>query len=241
MILAGDTNIGVAGLDWAAETFRKKEVLFVPGNHEFYNGNLTRVARELRARAFSLPNVTLLDNDEVVIDGVRFLGTTLWSNFELFGSGPAALGRAMHEARNSMSDFIRNIRYGADYFTPAQSVGLHKTAVAWLEMKMAEPFPGKTVVITHHCPGWGSVAPQFKNDWVTPAFASDLDRLMGPPVPLWVHGHTHTSFDYERNGTRVVCNPRGYCYRFKNPSEHGVRETYKCENQEFNPGLVVEI
>jgi 3',5'-cyclic AMP phosphodiesterase CpdA len=241
VILAGDVGIGTRGIDWAAATFRDRPVLYISGNHESYGGNLSRVAQELRARALALPNVAFLDNDEVVIGDVRFLGTTLWTDFKLFGSGPAAFGRALREAKNSISDFIRNIRYGTGFFTPAQSVELHVAAVAWLQAKLAEPFPGKTVVITHHCPGWGSVAERFKTDWVTPAFASDLDRLMGPPVSAWIHGHTHTSFDYERNGTRVVCNPRGYCYRFKSPSEHGVRQTVKCENMDFNPGLVVEI
>ena len=27
---------------------------------------------------------------------------------------------------------------------------------------------------------------------------------------LWLHGHTHESFDYNIKNTRVVCNPRGY-------------------------------
>ena len=27
---------------------------------------------------------------------------------------------------------------------------------------------------------------------------------------LWVHGHTHTSFNYTIGPTRVVCNPLGY-------------------------------
>lgn len=241
VILAGDIGVGYRGLAWASEAFGDRPVLYLCGNHEFYDSHIDKLALGLRERASATTNVTYLDNDEVVIQGVRFLGSTLWTDFQLFGSGSAAVGRAMHEARNSMSDFIRNIRYGTGFFTPAQSVELHKTAVGWLEKKLAEPFPGKTVVITHHCPSWGSVAERFRDDWITPAFASDLDRLMGPPVALWIHGHTHCSFDYERNGTRVICNPRGYCYRFKNPSEHGTRETFKCENEAFNPGLIVEI
>lgn len=241
VILAGDIGVGVKGLNWASATFGDRPVLYVMGNHEAYGSHLDRVTETLRERAGATPNVRFLDNSEVVIGGVRFLGTTLWTDFTIFGSSPAAFGRALREAKNSISDFIRNIRYREGYFTPAQSVELHVAAVAWLEKKLAEPFAGKTVVVTHHCPGWGSVAERFRNDWISPAFASDLDRLMGPPISLWVHGHTHTSFDYERNGTRVVCSPRGYCYRFKNPSEHGVRETYKCENPDFNPALVVEV
>lgn len=86
----------------------------------------------------------------------------------------------------------------------------------------------KTVVLTHHAPSPGSVRPRFAGDPPTPAFVTDLDRLMDASrVALWVHGHTHDPFDYTVHGTRVVCNPRGY-------APHQLA-------QGFRPGLVVEI
>ena len=51
----------------------------------------------------------------------------------------------------------------------------------------------------------------------------------GTRACLWVHGHTHDSFDYTINGTRVVCNPRGYVI-------DGVNE-----NARFDPDLVIAI
>jgi hypothetical protein len=74
-----------------------------------------------------------------------------------------------------------------------------------------------------------SVAERYAEDLLSACFASDFDRLMGYSK-LWIHGHTHDSSDYELNGTRVICNPRGYCKAGKAP-----------ENTEFNPGLVVQI
>jgi hypothetical protein len=65
-------------------------------------------------------------------------------------------------------------------------------------------------VVTHHLPHRRSVHPRYDGDMLSPAFASDLDHLVRAPVALWVHGHTHESMDYFVNGTRVVCNPRGY-------------------------------
>jgi Icc-related predicted phosphoesterase len=76
---------------------------------------------------------------------------------------------------------------------------------------LAEPFDGKTVVVTHHAPSSQSVHPRYARDLLTPAFASNLENLVeGDRVALWIHGHMHESFDYEIYGTRVVCNPRGY-------------------------------
>src|SRR5712691_9419481 len=79
VVLAGDIDNGTCAIDWAEETFPHKTVLYVPGNHEYYGAQLPDAARVLRARAAESPNVHLLDNDELVIDGVRFLGTTLWT------------------------------------------------------------------------------------------------------------------------------------------------------------------
>jgi len=76
------------------------------------------------------------------------------------------------------------------------------------------------VVITHHYPSFQSTAPMYQQDLGSAAFGSDLEHWMGRAA-LWVHGHTHSSFDYGLNGTRVVCNPRGYPLRrqggFENP------------------------
>lgn len=93
---------------------------------------------------------------------------------------------------------------------------------------MGEPFEGKTVVVTHHLPSMRSVAERYRHELLSACFASNLDHLLGYSA-LWVHGHTHDSFDYAAHGTRVICNPRGYC-RAGQP-----------ENRQFNPALVVEV
>ena len=93
---------------------------------------------------------------------------------------------------------------------------------------LAEPFAGKTVVVTHHAPSSQSVHPRYARDLLTPAFASNLENLVdGNRVALWIHGHMHESFGYEVYGTRVVCNPRGYAPKALNPN--------------FRPDLAVEI
>lgn len=203
LVLAGDIEPGTAGLarfvDWGMP------VIYVPGNHEYYGGEIDQVGVELRRCAREL-GVHLLDNDEVVVGGVRFLGTTLWTDFRLDGS--AHVARALVAARRWVVDF-RAIRQGVAAFTPEDTLRLHEKAVSWLEAKLAEPFDGATVVVTHHAPHRRSVHGRFSKSPINPAFASDLTHLLGKPV-LWVHGHMHDSFDYVVEGTRVVCNPKGY-------------------------------
>ena len=225
VVLAGDIGNHMQGMEWGRYIWPDKEILYVPGNHEFYRLGRVETLREMRVRAREL-GVHLLDNDEVVIAGIRFLGSTLWTDFNLFGEDLKKA--AMAEGKKYLNDF-RLIRERFRVFSPARSVQLHKTSRAWLRAKLDESFPGKTVVITHHLPSARSVAERYKASLTSACFASHLDDLMGASV-LWIHGHTHDSFDYVLRGTRVVCNPRGYC---RNPE--------KPENLEFNPGLVVEI
>jgi Icc-related predicted phosphoesterase len=100
----------------------------------------------------------------------------------------------------------------------------------WLGQALATPHAGPTVVITHHAPSPRSIHPRFEESILNACFVSDLEHLLGQErVELWIHGHTHDSFDYRVNGTRVLCNPRGY-------ARDGVNE-----NASFNPGLTIEV
>jgi len=117
---------------------------------------------------------------------------------------------------------IRNGSGG--WFTARQSAELHARAATWLAGKLDEPFPGTTVVITHHAPHPNSAHKRYNGHLLNGAFVSDLTRLMGKAA-LWIHGHTHDSFDYAVAGTRVIANPKGYVN----------------ENKAFDPSLVVTV
>jgi predicted phosphodiesterase len=225
VILAGDIWKKDQGIYWARETWPHKVIIYVAGNHEFYNSERNAVLSLLKSAATDT-GVHFLDNDEVVIDGVRFLGATLWTDFLLFGHG------RHHDAKMAgmvgLNDF-RKINEGGLVFNPTDAIALCNTSSRWLKSKLYdEPFEGKTVVITHHLPSMKSVADRYKRDLLSACFASNLDELLGHS-DFWIHGHTHDSFDYTENGTRVICNPRGYIYK-------GTQE-----NQRFNPSCVVDI
>lgn len=226
VVLAGDIYKGDKGVFWARQAFPDKEIIYVPGNHEFYGTRRTETLSLLRV-AGQQTGVKILDEDEIVLDGVRFMGCTLWTDFLLFGE--AKKSTAMSDGQLCLNDFraIREDDFTVP-FTPARSIELHEHSLAWLKAKLDEPFDGKTVVVTHHLPSRHSVVERFKNSLLSACFASELDYLFGK-MDLWVHGHTHDNLDYMENGTRVICNPRGYV-------------TYNgAENFDFDPGLVIEI
>jgi predicted phosphodiesterase len=225
VILAGDIARPREAVSWAAGF--AKSVLYVPGNHEFYGGSIAGTVTELK-RLSAGTFIRVLDNDEAVIDGVRFLGTTLWTDFMLFGAGEQR-GAAMREAQRLMHDFSR-IRIGEAPFSPDASAALFAQHAAWLEQKLAQPYAGHTVVITHHAPSRKSIHARFADALLNACFVSDAERLIdGSRSRLWIHGHTHDSFDYAVNGTRVLCNPRGY-------AKNGVNE-----NPLFDANLIAEV
>lgn len=228
VILAGDISRPKDAVSWALGF--NKPVLYVPGNHEFYGSSMSATVAELKQLCAGTP-VQVLDNDVVILHGVRFLGSTLWTDF-MEGADSALRTQAMQEAQGFMRDFSA-IRIGdpePHLLTPEASAALCRDNVAWLESQLAQPHPGPTVVITHHAPSLQSVHPRFAGSILNGCFVSDLQHLMeGQRAQLWVHGHTHDSFDYTVNGTRVVCNPRGY-------AKDGLNE-----NPLFDPQLVVHV
>jgi len=204
VVLAGDIGNGSASIEWAKRTFRCP-VIYLAGNHEYYEGDFDAVGEAMRAAA-SGSAVELLDCSDAVLDGVRFLGCTLWTDYSL---APRSERLAVIEASRSLCPDYKLIRRGERLFAPEDAIELCARHRRWLSARLAEPFPGKTVVISHFAPHRRSIAPAYANHRANPGFVLDLKELMGRAA-LWIHGHTHSFFDYRVRGTRVVCNPRGY-------------------------------
>ena len=153
-------------------------------------------------------SIHLLDCGELVIDHVRFLGCTLWTDFSLLDdeARPAAIERA----RKFNPDY-QKIYMGSRLLQPEDTIKLCVTHREWLERALTRPFEGTTVVITHFAPHRNSIAPQFVNNSANPGFIVPLDDLMAYAA-VWIHGHTHNAFDYQVGRTRVFANPRGYAH-----------------------------
>jgi predicted phosphodiesterase len=209
VVLAGDIHVGAKGIEWARRSFPSIPIVYVPGNHEFYGEHIHEMTQELVMEGRRL-GVDVLDGRSTVISGVRFLGATLWTDFALGGTDSGAIDRAMADAQYGMYDF-QVIGCGDNRkFRPTDAREIHLAQVQWLRSQLADESVGTTVVVTHHLPHRRSIHPKYEASDLNPSFASDLSNLMGPPVSLWIHGHTHESFDYVVNSTRIVCNPRGY-------------------------------
>ncbi len=205
VILAGDIGVGLGGIEWVARQFSSVPVIYVPGNHEFY-GHDIGLTEQLKKAASA--DIHILNNDTLELEGVRFLGCTLWTDFNLYGEGEAWFAR--QRAKRLIEDFA-SIQNGGRRFTPECSVELHEASKAWLVGEFKNESRGPTVVVTHHLPASASIAKRYANDSLNPAFASRLEDVIEKYRPeLWVHGHTHVPCDYELFDTRIICNPGGY-------------------------------
>ena len=209
VILAGDIGSHTHGLEWAARNFPRQPIVYVSGNHEYYDANLG-LLDEMRKKARAL-EIHFLERDTVEIDGVRILGATFWSDFQLHGSC-APQASAMIAARRSINDYWMIRTHGAQQLEPRDTAAIHRKSVEWLDGELAKPFPGKTVVVTHFAPHRKCVAPQHEGSDVSPYFVSDQSRLMVEHrIDVWCHGHTHTNNDFiAEGGCRVISNQLGY-------------------------------
>jgi Icc-related predicted phosphoesterase len=247
-ILAGDIANGVDAVAVAARAaFAQSQVILVPGNHEYYGGRLGSVLQAMRQAASALPNVHILDQNSITIQGVRFLGATLWTDYALHGED--TVEDAIESATPRMVDYRMIRTDSGELFSAEDSIAIHRRDRAWLATELCHRTIEKTVVVTHHAPHPLSVHPRFAGNSANPAFVSDLSELMGRSQ-LWVHGHAHNGFDYEVAGTRVVANPAGYRKKRLSPdflpgvaptSAPADHQHWQFENSIFDAGFVVEL
>lgn len=200
IVAAGDIGIGTQGIDWLKAL--NKPVIYVAGNHEFYSHEYRQALQSFRTQCMD-SNIHFLENDSFIFQDVRFLGCTLWADLFVDGNKKAdALGK-------TLNDFKR-IQFAEKLFDVVEFSKLHQYSTAWLEQQLAQPFSGKTVVITHHAPSlwsWNDSAHALKKL----AYCSDLKPFLHEyEVAAWIHGHVHSQMDYRIAGTRILCNPRGY-------------------------------
>jgi predicted phosphodiesterase len=211
LILAGDlgTTLTVEqALATLIEKYGDKPLIFVPGNHDFYGTSISRGVERFRKLAKKYKNVHFLYNDAVTINDITFVGTTLWF--------PKQPGYTHYAAR--LSDFAVITNFDDEVFLE------NDKAKEFLDWHVTD----KTVVVTHHVPLMKSIPDKYKEDQVNMFFVCNMEEFMLKHSPmLWVHGHTHSSFNYVHEKTHVVCNPLGYIGHEINP--------------EFIPNLIVEV
>lgn len=200
IIAAGDIGIGRQGIEWLKTI--NKPVIYIAGNHEFYTHEYRSTMAILRTHCADT-NIHFMEKDTLVFQGVRFIACTLWTDLLKHGEKKAA------EVSQRLNDF-KTIRFKDQSFDQFSFTQLHRRSLLWLENTLAEPFAGKTVVITHHAPSGLSWQEKF-NELKKMAYCNDLDQLCTQyQIEAWFHGHIHSPNDYLIGKTRVLSNPRGY-------------------------------
>lgn len=208
VILAGDIGVGKKTAKWIIENFPKQKVIYITGNHEYYHGFIDVIEQDIR-KITKGTDVKYLQNNKIILKGIRFLGTTLWTDFKIYGDN--LFGYYKNYCYRSISDFSV-IKQGHERFTPDAAIELHEISRKFLEKNLSKMYNGKTVVVTHHAPLRECIGPEFKDSPLNPAFVVDMSDLVEKYKPdIWIYGHTHGHFrDFKYDKTRFICNPRGY-------------------------------
>lgn len=209
-------------------SFQFSDVIYIAGNHEFYNGKWVKGIQYLRDECAKYPNIHFLERDSVKIDDVTFIGGTLWTDMNK--GDPLTL----HAVRDMMNDFriVRNDEKGYTALKPMDTALRHRETLQYIRSVVAEHHDEKFVVVGHHSPSTKSIHPMYAHDTImNGAYHSDLSEFIldHPQIKLWTHGHTHHPFDYMIGETRVVCNPRGY------------ESAGYSEETGWNPDLILEV
>jgi Icc-related predicted phosphoesterase len=210
VVLAGDISGSISRSVQYAETMFDKPVIYVAGNHEFYGKNIDRELTDAANLGRPNSNVRFLDNSDAVIDGIHFIGSTLWTDFQLFGEN---FKNQCIKSSRLLTDFRLIHQSENERFTPESSITRHEVAKAFIDEALTRHPALPKVIVTHHAPNAKSIHPRYQSGDLNAAFASDLSSTIerGKPT-LWIHGHVHDRCDYKIDRTKVVCNPLGYTF-----------------------------
>lgn len=199
-----------------------KNVIYVMGNHEHYNGDFFKTQARLNEFLFEFKNIVLLEKTGIMIDDVRFFGGTMWTDL----SDPI---QAM-VAKNGMNDYHLVENSGAEVsyrvreesglysrhsrpgrLLPSDTTQDHLTFIKALKDDL-ELFSNRYVVVTHHSPSYVMCDPIYVNDDYNPCYHNKLENLIldNPRIKRWYCGHTHRGARHHIGECEIILNPRGY-------------------------------
>lgn len=229
LVLAGDIH----GYLNAFDLFESwpTPVLYILGNHEYYHEEYYTLLYLAKKRAKG-SNVHLLEKSVYIQGDVRFLGTTLWTDYKLYGTQKKSMSACGTRLRDHSVIGFKNRP-----FLSRDALSLHKKSVTWLGAELAKPFEGKTVVLSHHGPHIESIHPGYRNHDLNPGYASDLSELF-PHVDVWCHGHSHASVAFQKERCRVFANPRGLPLNRRLVTN---TDELRFENPDYNPAFSFSI
>jgi predicted phosphodiesterase len=243
LVIAGDigsyqTGSRLEGEDFGLSTYSPKNgqwktVIYVPGNHEYDQCDFIATHERLKTLCADL-GINMLERQSLELEGVRILGTVLWSDFDALvptlGAEPtlAEVLKTRDKGFRAANFYLRKYSTLIDGkpMLAEQMRELGLECQHWLAAELNKPHDGKTLVITHFAPSLLSADPRYGVAPGTAGFCNSLDHLFSK-VDVWAHGHLHSPSDYRSGRCRVVCNSLGYAN--------------KGEQARFNPAMVVEV
>jgi predicted phosphodiesterase len=223
LILAGDihtdSNLCLEFIKKHLNEYKKLIIIYVLGNHDYYGHTIKET--DSFWESVKLDRFYYLQNDSIVFNGIRFFGSTLWTDMDEYNPTLTL------NATESINDYRKIKGEDGNKFKPSDSYIIHYRSKGKM-VKCLDESKEPVVIITHHLPSYKSIAEKYKNFKLNGSFASHLDDLV-KKAHMWFHGHTHTSLDYYIGDCRVICNPRGY------------HINSKTENENFNSDLLISI
>ncbi len=181
------------------------KVIYILGNHEFYYQNMVNLINQWNSISENLDNFYFLNNNSVVVDGIDFFGSTLWTSFGTSHQDEEiSFANLRQQTATRCIELIPNM-------SPTVWKVLHYQARYALQQWLDTSTSDKKVVLTHYLPSNLSSAERFRGNPSNILFLTELGNLIAySDIKFWFHGHTHDSFDYYIGETNIVCNPRGY-------------------------------
>lgn len=220
LILAGDIACGSTNVMDTIKRFKAAgfpEVIYVPGNHEYYGTSFRDFNAKMSLKVFEHDNVHFMNPGCTIIDDVVFIGAPLWTNF-----------RGDIHAKMAAKSMITDFRL-IDGFHPDHAESMFREHLSFIKM-MYEVHPNqKKVIVTHFLPAVECISPRFRGaNLLNNYFANDLGEWISTlSDTTWLFGHTHDKVDITIGDTRLVANPYGYF----------ATDT----NKEFNNFLTIEV
>lgn len=209
IILAGDIGVGLLGFNWIKNCIPEHiPVIYIAGNHEYYNQQIPYFTNALKIYCNSTQNIHFLENDTFIFNDIKFIGSTLWTDFNLFKC-PI---ECMRLANNSMNDFVKIYLQYLNQLSAKDTLEFHKKSKRFIKNELKKTSSDlKTFLVTHHGPSIKSTEDKYKKVYLTAAFVSNLENFIkNNRIDYWIHGHCHSYARYILYNTEVICNPLGY-------------------------------
>lgn len=210
LVLAGDICVAEHwNLTRCDDFFNKcadefEHVIYIMGNHEFYHGDIVKSFEFIKEKLSHRKNIHVLNNECLVIDGFKFVCSTLWTDCNNNDVMTASV------IRNGMNDY-KLIRNGDMKLTPEHTMKLHAESLEFIKREVNND-DNIIIVVTHHAPSMKSIEQDHIHDFrMNGAYKSDLDEFIEQnDIALYIHGHTHHCVNYMIDTTIVASNQRGY-------------------------------